>query len=187
MLRTAILAAAFAAALPGASGAATVTTYSSLASYLGAVGPSPIAENFNFNRLNGTAISGITGSSGFGSNRLINVAGGPTGPQVTTIAFRQTLKAFGAAIVNLSAREATDVFLDGVFAFRLTGAANFFGISLDTGFRTISFADATLPRFNTQFAIDNVRVSAVPVPASVGLLVGALALLAGFRRSRRAA
>lgn len=183
MLRTALFAVALAAA-PAAQ-AATVT-YSSLAAYDAAQGPSTVAETFTGNRLAGTIIQQITGARSFQNNRLQGVAGGPTGTQQTTLVFSTMLKAFAVNIGNLSAGERANVLLDGVQVAAIAGGSTFFGIFSTKAFGTITFADGTLPTLNTQFYIDNVRVSPVPLPAAGVALIGALGLLSAVGRKRRA-
>jgi hypothetical protein len=168
-----------------AAGAATVT-YSSLAAYDAAQGPSTVAENFNGNTLNGTVIQQITGPRSFANNRLQGVAGGATGNQTTTIIFTELMRSFAVNIANLGNLERANVLLDGVQVATIQGGSTFFGIFSTIAFGSISFVDATLPTRNTQFAIDNVRVSAVPLPAAGLGLAGALVLLAAARRRKAA-
>lgn len=181
---------AFAAALLAApaSEAATVT-FGTLASYDAALGaPSTIAETFDGGTLNGTAIQQILGSHRFMNNRLQGIAGGGTNParQVTTLVFSTRIKSFAANFANLSSGEMANVLLDGIQAATITGGTTFFGIQSTFAFSSITFLDATFPSLNTQFAMDNVRVSPVPVAAGAPMLLGGLGLLAALRRRRKA-
>jgi hypothetical protein len=183
MIRPLALAAALLAA-PAAE-AATVT-FGNLASYDAALGaPSTVSETFDGGVLNGTAIQQILGSN---NNRLQGIAGGGTNParQFTTLVFSTRVTAFAASFANLSAGEIANVLLDGIHAATITGGTTFFGIQSTIAFSSITFLDTTFPSVNTQFAMDNVRVSPIPVAAGAPMLLGGLGLLAALRRRRRA-
>jgi hypothetical protein len=181
MLRFAILIAALAAA-PAAQ-AATVT-YGSLSAYDAAFGPSTVAEDFTGNKVNGTIIQSIAGAKSFQNNRLQGVAGGAKGPQFTTLVFSKLVNAFAVKLANLSKTEGVNVLIDGIQVATIAGGATFFGISSKKAFGSITFVDATLPGKNTQFAIDDVRVAAVPLPAAGLGLLGAIAALGAIRRRK---
>lgn len=181
MLRTALVIAALAVA-PAAQ-AATVT-YGSLASYDAAFGPSTVSEDFTGNQLNGGSVASIAGARSFQNNRLQGVAGGNNGPQFTTLVFSTLVNAFAVNLANLSASEGVNVLIDGVQVATITGGSTFFGISRSKVFGSVTFVDATQPVTNTQFAIDNVRVAAVPLPAAGLGLLGALAAMAAIRRRK---
>lgn len=186
MIRSLALTAALLAA-PAAE-AATVT-FGNLASYDAALGaPSTISETFDGGVLNGSAIQQILGSYSLRNNRLQGVAGGGTNParQFTTLVFSTRVTAFAAAFGNLASGEIAQVLLDGIQAATITGGTTFFGIQSNIAFSSITFLDTTFPTVNTQFFIDNVRISPVPVAAGAPMLVGGLGLLAALRRRRRA-
>lgn len=186
MIRPIALAAALLAA--PASEAATVT-FSNLAAYDAALGaPSTVSETFDGGTLNGTAIQQILGSYTFRNDRLQGIAGGGTNParQFTTLVFSTRVTAFAANFANLAAGEIANVLLDGIQAATITGGTTFFGIQSTIAFSSITFLDTTFPSVNTQFAMDNVRVSPVPVAAAAPMLLGGLGLLAALRRRRRA-
>lgn len=185
MIRPLVLAAALFAA-PAAE-AATVT-FTNLPAYDAALGaPSTVSETFNGGALNGTAIQQILGSHSFNNNRLQGIAGGGTNParQFTTLVFSTRVTAFAAAFGNLAAAEIANVLLDGIQAATITGGTTFFGIQSTVAFSSITFLDATFPTPNTQFFIDNMRVSPVPVAAAAPMLIGGLGMLAALRRRRR--
>jgi hypothetical protein len=182
MFRAACLIAALLAA-PAAQ-AATVK-FNNLAAFDAALGsPSSVAETFTGNTLTGTIIAGISGAHNFNNNRLEQIAGTAVGIQSTTLTFSTAMTAFAASIGNLSGLELVNVYLDGVLATTISGGATFFGLTSTRAFTTITFADATWPVRNTQFNIDNLRVSAVPLPAAAGLLLAGMGLLAGAARRR---
>lgn len=168
---------------------ASTVQFSTLASFDAALGgPSIVSEDFTGNQLNGTIIANVTGAHNYVNNRMQNVAGANNGSQFTTITFSTALKAFAVNVGSLGAGEIANILLDGVLVGQLTGTANFFGITSTKAFTSLSFVDATRPLLNTQFNIDNVRVSAVPVVAGLPLLLSGLGLLAGVgRRSRKGA
>ncbi len=185
-----ILPLALAAALLAAPAAEAATvTFGNLASYDAALGaPSTVSETFDGGVLNGTAIQQILGSHSFNNNRLQGIAGGGTNParQFTTLVFSTRVTAFAASFANLSAGEIANVLLDGIHAATITGGTTFFGIQSTIAFSSITFLDTTFPSVNTQFAMDNVRVSPIPVAAGAPMLLGGLGLLAALRRRRRA-
>lgn len=181
MLRTALVLAALAVA-PAAQ-AATVT-YGSLSSYDAAFGPSTVSEDFTGNQLNGGSIAAVTGAQSFQNNRLQGVAGGAKGPQFTTLVFSKLVNAFSVTVANLSKTEGVNVLINGIVVATISGGSTFFGISSTKAFGSITFADATLPGKNTQFAIDDVRVAAVPLPAAGLGLLGAIAAMGAIRRRK---
>ena len=186
MLRAICIAAA--ALTIGQSAQAATVTFNNLASYDAALGPSTVAETFTGNTLNGTAISQILGSQALTNNRLQSVAGLPTGLQYTTLVFSTAMTSFAAKIGSLGIGEFANVLLDGVLVTTLGNRATFFGLHSTKSFTSITFVDGTLPRRNTQFNIDDIRVAAVPVAAGMPLLVGGLGMLFGIgRRKRRTA
>lgn len=184
MFRSLLLTAALLAA--PASHAATVQ-FTSLASFDAALGsPSTIGETFTGNALNGTIISAITGASNLNNNRLERIAGTSVGIQFTTLTFATAMTAFGATVGSLGTLERANVYLDNAFVGTLNGGTNFFGLISTRAFTSITFSDATLPGRNTQFNLDSIRVSAVPLVAGLPLLASGLGLLAGLaRRGRR--
>lgn len=184
MFRSTVLAAALLAA-PAAQGA--TVTYSSLAAYDAFLGaPSTVVENFTGNRLNGSTISQVLGAQSFANNRLQNVAGGMNGTQSTSLVFSTAMTSFAMRIANLGLTEVASVLLDGVQVATITGGSTFFALSSTIQFTTITFVDITRPLVNTQFAIDDIRATPVPLPAGAALLAGGLGAL-GFARRRRAA
>ncbi len=186
MIRPLVLVAALLAA--PATEAATVT-FTNLPAYDAALGtPSTISETFDGGALNGSVIQQITGAFSFNNNRLQGVAGGGTNPakQFTTLVFSTRMTAFAASFANLSAGEIAHVLLDGIQAATITGGTTFFGIQSNIAFSSITFLDTTFPSVNTQFAIDNMRVSPVPVAAAAPMLLGGIWMLAALRRRRRA-
>lgn len=183
MFRSACLIAALLAA-PVAQ-AATVK-FNNLAAFDAALGsPSAISETFTGNTLTGTIIAGLGGAYNFNNNRIEQIAGTTVGIQSTTLTFSSAMTAFAANIGNLARLELVNVYLDGVLATTINGGATFFGLTSTRAFTTITFADATWPARNTQFNIDNLRVSAVPLPAAAGLLVAGMGLLASAARRRK--
>lgn len=186
MIRPLALAAALLAA--PAADAATVT-FSNLASYDAALGSaSTVSETFDGGTLNGSAISSIAGAFSFNNDRLQGVAGGGTNParQFTTLTFSTRISAFAATFANLAAGEIAHVLLDGIHEATITGGTTFFGIQSNIAFSSITFLDTTFPTVNTQFAIDDVRVSPIPVAAGAPMLLAGLGALAGLRRKRKA-
>lgn len=172
----------------GQSAQAATVTFTTLASYDAALGPSTVAETFTGNTLNGTAITQILGSKALTNNRLQNVAGIPNGLQYTTLVFSTAMTSFAAKIGGLGVGEFANILLDGVLVTTLGSRATFFGLHSTKAFTSITFVDGTLPRQNTQFNIDDIRVAAVPVVAGMPLLVGGLGMLFGIgRRKRRSA
>jgi hypothetical protein len=169
----------------GHAAQASTITYNSLASYDAALGPSTVAENFTGNHLNGTAISQITGSFLYGNNRLLRIAGNNQGPQFTMLTFSTAMTAFAANIGSLSGSEQASILLDGILTTIIPGGSNFFGFHSTKSFTTITFLDTTFPTINTQFNIDDIRVSAVPLPAALPLLIAGLGAMAGFKRRKR--
>jgi hypothetical protein len=175
-----------ATALTFAQGANAATiTFNSLASYNSGVGPSTVAENFTGNQLNGTAISQITGSFLYGSNKLLRIGGNNQGPQFTTLTFSTAMTAFAANIGSLGINEQASVLLDGVLATIIPGGSGFFGLHSTKSFTSITFLDATFPSVNTQFNLDDIRVSAVPLPAALPMLIAGLGGLIGFKRRKQ--
>lgn len=186
MIRPLVLAAALLAA--PATEAATVT-FTNLAAYDAALGtPSTVSETFNGGVLNGSAIQQILGAYSFNNNRLQGVAGGGTNPakQFTTLVFSTRVTAFAATFGNLAAGEIANVLLDGIQHATITGGTTFFGIQSNIAFSSITFLDTTFPTVNTQFFMDNMRVSPVPVAAAAPMLLGGIGMLAALRRRRRA-
>ena len=183
MFRPALLAAALLVA-PAAQGA--TVKFNNLVAFDAALGsPSTIGETFTGNTLTGSIIAGIAGAHNFNNNRLEQIAGTGVGIQTTTLTFSTAMTAFAANIGSLAGQELVNVFLDGVFARTINGGANFFGITSTRAFTTITFADATFPTRNTQFNIDNLRVSAVPLAAGAPFLLTGLGLLFGASRRRK--
>lgn len=185
MIRPLALAAALLAA-PAAE-AATVT-FTSLPAYDAALGaPSTVSETFDGGVLNGTVIQQIIGGQSFNNDRLQGIGGGGTNParQFTTLVFSGRMTAFAATIGHLGAAEIANVLLDGIQAATITGGSTFFGIQSTLPFTSITFLDMTFPTRNTQFFIENVRVSPVPAAAAAPMLLGGLGMLAALRRRRR--
>lgn len=178
----------FAAAtlLLGQGAYASTVTYDNLASYEAALGASAVAETFQGGHLNGTAISDILGSKNFGGGRLQQIAGTASGVQYTTIVFSHQMKGVGFDIGAIGRGELANILLDGVQVATLSHN-NFFGISKVGGFKSITFVDATFPNVNTQFNLDNMRVTPVPVVASLPLLLGGFGALFGLGKKRRKA
>ncbi|MEI2808379.1 MULTISPECIES: hypothetical protein [Paracoccaceae] len=184
MIRPLVLAALLAA--PAAE-AATVT-FTNLPAYDAALGaPSTVSETFDGGTLNGSAIQQVLGARSFNNNRLQGVAGGGANPakQFTTLVFSTRVTAFAAAFGNLAAGEIAHVLLDGLQAATITGGTTFFGIQSTVAFSSITFLDTTFPTVNTQFFIDNMRVSPIPVAAAAPMLLGGIGMLAALRRRRR--
>lgn len=182
---------------PHAAMGAIITTYTSLAAYETALGASTVAETFNNGHLNGTLISSVDGSAIYSANRLYGVAGDPGNPsQFTAFNLSQPITSFAFDFGELDIQptlhlpEKARVFLYGgpihQAEISITAFPNgFFGLSSDTAFTRIVLSDATAnvePEFNTEFWLDNFRISTVPEPRSWCLwVIGLLGLGVGRR------
>lgn len=72
--------------------------------------------------------------------------------------------------------------------FRSTGTGSaFFGVVSDTAFNSVTFRSTQANGVVDLFGIDNVRVSAVPVPMGLAMILSALGLAGVVRRLQASA
>lgn len=123
---------------------------------------------------NGTAIDGTTFLSYFLDGTQATIV---FDTAITAVGF--DIFAFGN-VGNVS----SIAILDGLFDQNdISGAQQFWGVTSDTAFTTITFQS----EINDGFSVDNITygdVNEIPVPAGLPLMIGALAAFGWMRRRR---
>lgn len=194
------------AVLQGA-GAATITTYTSQATWLAAVGGSSILEDFNDVTL-ASGLNSITGANRSfpyssvnaftGQSVLHGVISNSTGGTGLTIAFSTPISGLGAfwdlygpggqgSNITLNLIDGgTSTFTD---FFLSTLAGDFLGFTSGTAFTSIVLTNGTRsPGSVETFEIENMQfMAAIPEPATASLFLAlpGLLLFAGWRERMR--
>ena len=132
----------------------------------------------------------IDGTFRLNNDRVQRVAGddATAEPQFTTFNFSQDITAASLTISGFGGSEEATLSLSNGASVVISGASNgFFGFSSDMGFNAFTFADSGS---GARFNIDDLSVvtaAAVPLPASLPMLLGALGLAGWASRRRRGA